>query len=62
VEGDLSKVSGLRLDVFDASGRKVWSGDVAQSTVMISGIAKGNYMYTISSRERQFSAGKFIVQ
>jgi len=62
VEGDLSKVSGLRLDVFDASGRKVWSGDVAQNTVMISGIAKGNYMYTISSRERQFSAGKFIVQ
>lgn len=62
VEGDLSKVSGLRLDVFDASGRKVWSGNVDQNTVILSEIAKGNYMYTLGSKDKQFSAGKIIVQ
>ncbi|MCW3072610.1 MAG: hypothetical protein JWO44_2500 [Bacteroidetes bacterium] len=62
IEGDLSKVSGLQLDVFDAAGKKVWTGEVNQNTVILSGISSGNYMYTLGTKDKQFSGGKIIVQ
>lgn len=62
IDGDLSGVSGLQLNVFDAAGKKVKTAEVKSNAVILSGISKGNYMYTLGLENRQLSSGKFIVQ
>jgi len=62
IKGDITSLKNPEITVFDSAGKRVMSKKLTQNNVPISGLPKGNYVYTIGNSEKVLSNGKIIVQ
>lgn len=62
IKGDLTALKNVQINIFDVTGKKVMARELIQNSIPLSGLSKGNYVYTISSSEKILSGGKIVVQ